>query len=71
MLDLIARSRKAVMAFAGTAIAAYLAANEDGKITETEWVIIAGSLVVGLVTYFVKNRQPAEGVQTRSGPSPY
>jgi hypothetical protein len=71
MIDFIAKAKKAIWAFASSAVVAYLAANEDGKITEAEWVLIAGSLVVGAVTYALRNRPKPEGVQARSGPAPY
>ncbi len=71
MLDFIAKAKKAIWAFASSAVVAYLAANEDGKITEAEWVLIAGSIVVGAVTYVLRNRKAAEGVQVQSGKAPY
>lgn len=71
-MDFILRAKKAIAAAAGSAVVAYLAANEDGKITEAEWVIIAGSLVVGVVTYLLRNRTSSkDGVNVRSGPAPY
>lgn len=73
MLDFIARAKKAIAATVGTALAAYLTANEDGKVTEAEWIPIAGSLLVGVVVYVLRNRPQVNAgtVKTRSGPAPY
>lgn len=71
MLDFIAKAKKAIAATLGTALAAYLTANEDGKVTEAEWIPIAGSLVVGVAVYLLRNREKSNGVTTRSGQSSY
>ena len=52
----LARARKAVAATVGAAVVLLIAANSDGNITPEEWGAIASSVVIGAITYYVRNR---------------
>lgn len=56
MLDWIAGARKAIGATFGSAVALYLTANADGVVTAEEWGLVSSALVVGILTYALRNR---------------
>lgn len=56
---MLATMRKALVAGLGAAGAAAGTALADGRITTAEWGIVAGALMVGVLTYLVPNR-PAD-----------
>ena len=60
MLEWIAKSRKAIGATVASAVAVYLTANADGTVTTEEWGLVAGALVVGVITYYTRNRKSGE-----------
>lgn len=56
MMDWLAKARKAIAATLGAAVAVFVAANSDGTMTDVEWGAIASALVVGAITYAVRNK---------------
>jgi len=56
MKALMTTARKALVAGVGAAGLALGQSLVDGQVTQTEWAVIAGALVVGVATYLVPNR---------------
>lgn len=57
MLNWLASARKAIGATVASAAAVYVAANADGVITAEEWGYVTSSIVVGIITYYLRNRE--------------
>jgi hypothetical protein len=54
---MLARIRKALVAALGAGASAYLAGSADGTVSQADWAMVVGSLiVVGVVTWAVPNK---------------
>jgi hypothetical protein len=52
----LAKARKAIAATVSAAVVLLIAANSDGNISPEEWGAIASSVVIGAITYYIRNR---------------
>jgi hypothetical protein len=60
MTAFLAETRKALVAAAGAALAAYTTAATKGNLTQQDWALVVGSAIVAAVAVFlVPNRPPA------------
>lgn len=61
MIAWMGRAKKAIGAALGAAAAVLIAANSDGNITPVEWGAVSSAVVVGAITYALRNRGTVNG----------
>lgn len=66
----LGRAKKAIGATLSAAVAVLIAANSDGDVTAVEWGAVASAVVVGAITYVLRNRDTVNGSVPPSSTAP-